>query len=30
VIISTKGKAVYTKLGKISEEELRKAIKYAF
>ena len=30
VIINTKGKAIYTKLGKISEEELRKAIKSAF
>ena len=26
VIINQKGKAIYTKLGKISEEELRKAI----
>ena len=30
VIINPKGKAIYTKLGKISEEELRKAIKSAF
>ena len=29
VIISAKGKSIYTKLGKISEEELRKAIKSA-
>ena len=29
VIINTKGKAVYSKLGKISEDELRKAIKSA-
>ncbi len=29
VIINPKGKAIYTKLGKISEEELRKAIKSA-
>ena len=29
VIINAKGKATYTKLGKISEEELRKAIKGA-
>ena len=29
VIINTKGKAVYSKLGKISEDELRKAIKLA-
>ena len=29
VIINSKGKAIYTKLGKISEEELRKAIKSA-
>jgi len=29
VIINAKGKATYTKLGKISEEELRKAIKAA-
>ena len=29
VIINAKGKATYTKLGKISEEELRKAIKDA-
>ncbi|MBU3568062.1 TlpA family protein disulfide reductase [Polynucleobacter alcilacus] len=29
VIISAKGKAVYTKLGKINEEELRKSIKSA-
>jgi len=29
VIINSKGKATYTKLGKISEEELRKAIKDA-
>ena len=29
VIINSKGKAVYSKLGKISEDELRKAIKSA-
>jgi thiol-disulfide isomerase/thioredoxin len=29
VIINSKGKATYTKLGKISEEELRKAVKDA-
>jgi hypothetical protein len=29
VIINSKGKATYTKLGKISEEELRKAVKAA-
>jgi hypothetical protein len=29
VIINPKGKAAYTKLGKINEEELRKAIKEA-
>jgi hypothetical protein len=29
VIINSKGKAIYTKLGKISEEELRKAVKDA-
>ena len=29
LIINSKGKAVYSKLGKISEDELRKAIKSA-
>jgi hypothetical protein len=29
VIIDSKGKSTYTKLGKISEDELRKAIKSA-
>jgi hypothetical protein len=29
IIINSKGKAVFSKLGKISEEELRKAIKEA-
>jgi hypothetical protein len=29
IIINSKGKAVYSKLGKINEDELRKAIKAA-
>jgi hypothetical protein len=29
VVINSKGKSIYTKLGKISEEELKKAINSA-